>query len=166
MPAFTNTLIGVGPICDAKCTVMFKKKYVTIISPEGKIILRGWREKKIPRLWHLVLKPTDRSIKDYTTTNQTTPAEHSAYNLPSIEALVQYMHMAAGPPVKSTWLKAIKKGNFETWPGLTYSDAAKYFPHAVEAIKGHMVQSSQGVISTKKKGTSLEAIKSPQTRSH
>ena len=25
MPSFTNTLIGVGPICDADCTVIFKK---------------------------------------------------------------------------------------------------------------------------------------------
>ena len=25
MPTFTNTLIGVGPICDADCTVVFKK---------------------------------------------------------------------------------------------------------------------------------------------
>ena len=40
--------------------------------------------------------------------------------------------------------------NFETWPGLTYTNAAKYCPHAVETIKGHMVQSLQGVKSTKK----------------
>ena len=26
MPSFTNTLIGVGPICDAKCTFVFNKK--------------------------------------------------------------------------------------------------------------------------------------------
>ena len=25
MPTFTNTLIGVGPICDDNCTVVFKK---------------------------------------------------------------------------------------------------------------------------------------------
>ena len=41
MPAFTNTLISVGPICDANCTVMFKKKDVTVLSPEGKPILQG-----------------------------------------------------------------------------------------------------------------------------
>ena len=41
MPSFTNTLIGVGPICDAKCTAVFKKKDVTVLSPEGKPILRG-----------------------------------------------------------------------------------------------------------------------------
>ena len=61
------------------------------------------------------------------------------------------MHAAAGFPVKSTWLKAIKNGNFESWPELTYNNAAKYCPHSVETLKGHMVQSSQGVISTKKK---------------
>ena len=60
------------------------------------------------------------------------------------------MHTVAGLPVKSTWIKAIKHGNFETWSGLTYTNAAKYCPRAVETIKVHMVQSSQGVISTKK----------------
>ena len=75
---------------------------------------------------------------------------YSAYDLPSIEALVLYIHAASGFPVNSTWLKEIKKVNFETWPGLTYTNASKYCPHAVETIKGHMVQSSQGVRSTKK----------------
>ena len=41
IPSFTNTLIGVGPIFDANCTVVFKKKDVTLISPEGKKILTG-----------------------------------------------------------------------------------------------------------------------------
>ena len=31
MPYFTNTLIGVGPICDAECTVVFTKKDVTVL---------------------------------------------------------------------------------------------------------------------------------------
>ena len=60
------------------------------------------------------------------------------------------MHTASGFPVKYTWLKEIKKGNFESWHGLTYTNAAKYFPHLVEALKGHLVQYSQGVRSTKK----------------
>ena len=59
------------------------------------------------------------------------------------------MHAAAGLPVKSTWLKAIKHGNFNSWPGLTYNNAAKYYPQSVETLKGHMVQSLQGVRSTK-----------------
>ena len=48
---------------------------------------------------------------------------------------------------------AIKRGNFETWTGHTYSNASNYCPQAVETMKFHMVQSSQGVQSTKKKTT-------------
>ena len=112
MPTFTNTLVGIGPICDANCTVVFKKQDVTVISPEGKHIIQWWREKKLPRLWRFALKPNDRGEQKYTTTNQKRPEAHSVYDLPSVEALVRYMHAAAGFPVKYTWLKAIKNGNF------------------------------------------------------
>ena len=95
MPYFTNTPIGVGPICDTNCTLVFKKKDVTVLSPEGKPISRGWREKKLPRIWRFALKPNDNSITDYATTNQKNPAAHSTYGLPSIEALVQYIHATA-----------------------------------------------------------------------
>ena len=57
MPTFTNTLIGVGPICDADCTVVFKKEDVTVLSPKGEPILQGWREDKLPRLWRVALSP-------------------------------------------------------------------------------------------------------------
>ena len=67
-----------------------------------------------------------------------------------MEALVRYMHAAAGFLVRSTWLKAIKNGNFNSCPGLTYNNAAKYCPQSMETIKGNMVKSSQGVRSTKK----------------
>ena len=33
MPTLKNTLIGIGRIYDANCTVVFKKQYVTVISP-------------------------------------------------------------------------------------------------------------------------------------
>ena len=69
------------------------------------------------------------------------------------------MHAAAVFPMKYTWLKAIKKGNFATWTGLTYSNAAKYCPQPVETLKGHMVQSSQGVQSTKKEKHKDQEIK-------
>ena len=42
MLTFKNTLIGVGPICDANCTVVFRKEYVTVMSPDGKPILQRW----------------------------------------------------------------------------------------------------------------------------
>ena len=140
MPSFTNTLIGVGTICDADCEVLFTKKDVVVISPEGKTILTGWREKKPPNIWRFVLKPNGQEKID-TTTNLITTSAQNAYNMPSLEALVRYMHEAAGFPVKSTWLRETKKGNFATWLGMIYSNSAKYCPQSVEALKDHMVQS-------------------------
>ena len=102
MPTFTNTLIGVGPVCDINLTVVFRKEDVTVISLDGKPILQGRREKKLPCLWRFALRPNYREERTYTTTIQKGPEAHSVYNLPSVEALVRYMHAAEGFPVKYT----------------------------------------------------------------
>ena len=70
MPTFTNKLIGFGPICDANCTVVFRKEDVTVMSQDGKPILQGWREKELPRLWRFALRPNEREEQKYTTTSQ------------------------------------------------------------------------------------------------
>ena len=44
IPSFNNTLVGIGPIYDANCTVLFTKQEFTVFSPDGKTILTGWRE--------------------------------------------------------------------------------------------------------------------------
>ena len=41
MSSSTNTLIGVGPICDANFTVLFRKEDVIVMSPDSKTILQG-----------------------------------------------------------------------------------------------------------------------------
>ena len=64
----------------------------------------------------------------------------SAYELPSIKALLCYFRPVAGFPVQDTWLKAIKVGNYEPWIGLTYQNVTNYFPLSIETFKGHMVQ--------------------------
>ena len=69
--------------------------------------------------------------------------------LPSVEALIRYFHAAAGFPVRDTWLRAIKTGNFTSWPVLTYQNATKYCPTSKETIKGHIVQTRQHVRSTR-----------------
>ena len=153
MPSLTNTIVGVGPIYNADCTILFTKQDVTLFSPGGNPILTGWRKKELLRLWRFALKPTKELLLHHTKKRQTTLSVYSAYDLKSLELLVQYIHGVLGFPVQSMWLRAIKKGNFEAWPGLTYSNAANYCPRAVEMIKGDLVQSSQGVQSTNKKTT-------------
>ena len=60
--------------------------------------------------------------------------------MPSVQALVWYFHAMAGFPVRDTWLKAVKAGNYAMWPGLTYSNASKYCPSANKTLLGHMTQ--------------------------
>ena len=50
----------------------------------------------------------------------TTLQNVSAYYLPSVEALIRYFHADAGFPVRDTWLKDTKAGNFASGPVLTY----------------------------------------------
>ena len=56
-----------------------------------------------------------------------------------------------GYPVKTTWLKAIKAGNYVGWPLLTVKNVTKYYPETTETPKGHLNQTRKNVRSTKPK---------------
>ncbi len=71
------------------------------------------------------------------------------YELPSIKPTIRYLHAAAGYPVKATWLKAIRNGNFSTWPLINIKNVAKHFPESDETQFGHMRGQRQGVCSTR-----------------
>lgn len=74
---------------------------------------------------------------------------HYIYELPSIRHTICYIHAAAGYPVKATWLKAIRNGNYITWPLVTVATVTKHFPESEETQLGHMRSQRQGVWSTR-----------------
>ena len=78
----------------------------------------------------------------------------------SVKVLVRFLHTAAGFPVNSRWLAAIKSENYATWTGLTYNNAKTYHPTTGETLKGHMKQTRQGVRSTKHRSTSFKTTRS------
>jgi hypothetical protein len=41
---------------------------------------------------------------------------HNVYELPSVKPTIWYLHGVAGFPTKASWLKAIHKGNYLSWP--------------------------------------------------
>ena len=107
------------------------------------------------RLWRIVLTPTTEELPVMPdNSDQNNLRAYSAYDLPSVEALVRYFHAAAGFPFRTTWLKAIKVGNYRTCPGLTLANSTEYCLSADEKIKGHIVQSRQGVQFKKTENTS------------
>ena len=131
MSGFQENLVGIGPICDAEYSVTFTKDAVRIYGPKVHRVLIGWLNTEGPRLWRMSLLPDEASTPHITTppnAQQSTLKAFSAYDLPSVEALIRYFHAEAGFPVRDTWIRAIKAGNFDLWPGLTYQNATKYCP--------------------------------------
>ena len=93
-----------------------------------------------PVLWYFNLLPDPKAVPVPTAAClQASLGAYSAYDLPIVAAQVRYLHATAGFPVKDTWLRSIKAGNYATWPGLTYNNAAKYCPDTDATIMGHMV---------------------------
>ena len=58
-------------------------------------------------------------------TRQALEHANSVYDLPSTEQAIKWMHAVCGYPVKSTWIKAIKAGNFMGWPLLTREERSE-----------------------------------------
>ena len=131
MPGFNHTLLGVGPIYDNDWTVTFSHDAVVVRYSKNRTILTGWSEEQTPYLWHIALITDNTDIPEVPQdASQVSLVGYSAYELPSVEALVRYFHVAAGFPVQSTWLNAIKARNYASCMGLTLTNAKKYCPSA------------------------------------
>ena len=153
MPNFHHNLMGIGPICDHGCRVLFEKISVTRFSKYDIIMLRGWCEPSGSKLWRFSLQPTDHP--EVPPESSSGPAALTAYDLPSVGALVCYLHAATGFIVKATWLAEIKAGN--------YANANKYCLVSIETLQGHLTQSRKGAHSTKPKPDSVP--RPPKTNS-
>ena len=151
--------MSVGRLSDDGTVSVFTKDGVSVykeqdvlITCQGKPILIGVRDERgryrVPLMqqkgqWQ-PRAPKKRVINKLQQAN-------SVYDLPSIEQGIKWMHAVCGYPVKSTWLKAIKAGNFIGWPLLTEKNVSKYFPESDETTKGHLNQTRKNVRSTKAK---------------
>ena len=76
----------------------------------------------------------DTLVNSETNTEQA----NSLYNLLSISQTVRYHHATAGYPVADTWIKAIKAGNYNTWPTITPTAVQRHFPEYKKTQKGHV----------------------------
>ena len=89
MPGFRQTLIGIGPICDAGFTVHFSDVDVIVRDKDGRDVLSGWRALDTGKLWHFNLLPEGDEIPAEIMPRQSASlAAYSAYDLPSVGALV------------------------------------------------------------------------------
>jgi hypothetical protein len=77
------------------------------------------------------------------------PVANNIHRLRTKEQLCDYLHQAAGHPVKKTWLAAIKAGEYATWPGLTYELVSNHLYDTEETAMGHFHKRRQNIRSTK-----------------
>jgi len=112
-------------------------------------ILRGWREES--GLWRVPLSNASPKTKsEYVLlSKETEHALNNVYDLPSTAETIRYLHACAGFPTKTTWLKAIRAGNYATWPSLTVKAAAEQFPESDETQQGNRRNIKLGIRSTK-----------------
>ena len=128
MPGFHHNLLGIGEFCNADCNVLFTKSSVTIFDKKGEPLITGWRDNNGPKLCNVSLLPNEDDSLVRNKEEHTMIGVYSAYDLPFFASLVRYFHAYAGYPVRYTWLNAIKAGNYASWIGLTYKNAARYCP--------------------------------------
>ena len=96
---------------------------VTVYSRDDDVLLRGWRETRGSRLWQFALCPKGNT--NLPAASPTVPVAMNSHDLPSVCALIRYLHACARFPVRSTWLAAIKAVNFVSRAGLTYTNTSK-----------------------------------------
>ena len=156
---FPTSLMSVGKTADDGTISIFTKDGVTVhkehdvlITCRGEPLLIGVRDERgryrVPLVqqrgqWQ-PRRPSKRARAALGQAN-------SVYDLPSVEQAVRWMHAVCGFPVKSTWLKAIKAGNFHGWPLLNEKNVQKYYPETAATPKGHLNQTRKNVRSTKPK---------------
>ena len=134
---FTNlqsgNLLSVGQLCDDGYEIKFTKDQVEFCK-NNKTCFKGKRNEE-NGMW-------------------TTKFPHQANIILSYKPLgdaIRFMHAACFSPCLSTWCKAIDKGYFSSWHGLTSKRVRQLLKHVPEATaKGHMTQEHQHLRSTKK----------------
>ena len=67
----------------------------------------------------------------------TTYLVNNAFSMTTNPDLAIYYHRTAFCPVSSTFIAAINKVNFTTWPGLTAELISKHLPKSLATAKGH-----------------------------
>jgi hypothetical protein len=132
-----NSLISVGQLCDKGCSVTFTHDQVTV-TKNKEFLMRGSRYPK-SRLWRVDLK--QKFEKHEIQCNH-------AHDKNNQEDLINYLHAACFSPVKSTWIMAIKNGNFLSWSGLTEHAVEKYLSKSTATTKGHLNQQRQNARTT------------------
>ncbi len=146
----SGTLISLGQLCDDDCVALFTK-YDVKIYKNGQIIIVGKRN-LTNGLWNIPLAPKEQTPP---TMHKNPPktychaANGAIQNGKTKQDLSAFLHGSAYSPVPSTFLWAIGRGHFQSWPGLTTDLVKKHLAKSLATSKGHLRMQQKNVQSTK-----------------
>jgi hypothetical protein len=138
----SGSLISIGQLCDDDCVALFTKYNVKIYK-DGRAIIIGARN-QTNGLWNIPL------AQPVSLPTHNKHVAHSAIrDVHTKQDLATFLHACTFSPLPSTFLRAVQRGHFNTWPGLTSSLITKYLPKSLATSKGHLRMQQKNIQSTK-----------------
>ena len=58
----------------------------------------------------------------------------------TLQEHIKYLHQCGFSLTTRTWIQAVKKGHFKTWPGVTIDAIQHYLPNSEATTLGHLDQ--------------------------
>ena len=147
-----ESLLSIGQVCDQGYKAIFTKQDVKIKQGHNTLIV-GKRNLK-DGLWDIPFPLKPLQSANYVVTKDKTKYE-----------LARYLHACAFSPSLHTFTKAIKNGNFISWPGIEMLNFKKLLENTAETAKGHLDQERQGLQSTREQQQDFFPDKEP-TKTH
>ena len=157
------SLMGIRPLCNAGCEVIFDKDKCDVIY-NGNVILRGFKDAAtdlwtlpLPRIAMQSALPRLAPLFNRALHTITTPSVHDGVDLAtfthSIKTRangVKFAHQSLCNPKISTLLKAVRKGFLDGCPNLSEKLILKYLNPSPATAKGHMKRPRHGIRSTRR----------------
>ena len=149
------SLISIGQLCDDGCDVHLARDKM-IVKKNNDVILIGPRNYQ-DGLWDVNLTPHQAQSSTLNVNIQQRLNQEQQYKANVIiqksqtkADLAKYLHATCWSPTPSTFLRAIKNGNFITWPGLTTNLIRNHLEKSVNTALGHLDQERKNLQTTKK----------------
>ena len=152
LPTFKHSLISVGQLCDDGCTATFSKHGCTVYNKNKKPVLTGSRNPTTGLYEQDIIKRKNKHQPRYEIPVPSQPTQQqSNATLPTknLQEQIKYLHQCAFSPTIRTWIQAVKKGHFKTWPGIMVETIKQYLPKSEATTLGHLDQQRKNIQSTK-----------------
>ena len=81
----------------------------------------------------------------------------------NLQEHIKYLHQCAFSPTARTWLQAVKKGHFKTWPGVTIEVIQRYLPKSKATTLGHLDQQTKNIQSMKLNDNDQHTMHTPSS---